>query len=108
MYTISANAPTESQADVQASMEGLLASSSAGLFRAAAAMANTQTTWNRDDWNSFGHERAQILDVCKNDANNTIILGGDLHDSWAWTLYEGGNMTGTPVAVNLGALGVTR
>jgi len=107
MYTMSANAPTESQADVQTYMEGLLASSSAGLFRAAAAMANTQTTWNRDDWNGFGHERAQILDVCKNDANNAIILGGDLHDSWAWTLYEGGNMTGTPVAVNLGAPGVT-
>lgn len=34
-------------------------------------------------------------------------MGGDLHDSFAWTLYEDGNFTGNPVAVNLGITGVT-
>lgn len=52
-------------------------------------------------------ERAAILDIAQQNANNPIILGGDLHDSFAWTLYEGGSFTGEPVAVNLGAPGVT-
>jgi len=40
-------------------------------------------------------------------ANNPIILSGDLHDSWVWTLYEGGQMDGKPAAVNLGCPGVS-
>lgn len=63
--------------------------------------------WNPDDFNGFGAERAAILDMAKEYANNPIILGGDLHDSFAWTLYDKGNMTGDPVAVNLGVTGVT-
>ena len=50
---------------------------------------------------------ALILDICKESANNCIILGGDLHDAWAWQLYEGGEIDGTPVAINLGTSGVS-
>ena len=75
--------------------------------RALVAMAQTSTPWNSDDFNGFGVERKKILDMVKTDSNNPIMLGGDLHDSWAWTMYEGGNKSGTPVAVNLGCPGVT-
>lgn len=34
------------------------------------------------------------------------MLGGDVHDSWAWTLYEDGFGGGEPVAVNLVCPGV--
>ena len=92
-------------ATVAAFMNGILSVNPT--TRALVAMAQTSTPWNADDFNGFGVERAKILDMVKSDSNNPIILGGDLHDSWAWTLYEGGNKTGTPVAVNLGCPGVT-
>ena len=84
-----------------------LFSASGATLRALVAMSQTSSPWNSDDFNGFGVERAKILDMVKTSSNNPIILGGDLHDSWAWTMYEGGNKTGTPVAVNLGAPGVT-
>ena len=75
--------------------------------RVLVAMAQTKTPLNSDDFNGFGVERAEILKIAKENTNNPIILGGDLHDSWAWKLFEGGNITGTPVAVNLGCPGVS-
>lgn len=36
-----------------------------------------------------------------------IVLGGDLHDSFASQMYRGGAFEGEPVAVNLGITGVT-
>ena len=94
-------------ATVAAYMNGVLSNAASTTLRALVAMAQTSTPWNSDDFNGFGAERAKILNMVKTDSNNPIILGGDLHDSWAWTMYEGGNKTGTPVAVNLGCPGVT-
>ena len=91
---------------VEAVSDAVLASEGGGLFRAAVAMALTKTPWNSDDYNGFGHERKMILDIFRDSANNGIILGGDLHDNWAWQMYEGGAFEGTPVAINLGAPGV--
>lgn len=85
----------------------LLRSKPAGLARALVAMAQNEIPFNADDFNGFGAERAAILKIAKENSTNPIILGGDLHDSWAWILHEGGNITGTPVAVNLGCPGVT-
>ena len=83
----------------------LLPDAAAVLLRAATAMAVTLTPWNRDDWNGFAKERDDLLDGFKTKSNNPIVLGGDLHDSWAWTLYSADD--GSPTAVNLGAPGVT-
>jgi hypothetical protein len=85
----------------------VLRTAAASPGRALIAMAQTSTPFNSDDFNGFGVERAAILNIAKDNTNNPIILGGDLHDSWAWKLYEGGTKTGTPVAVNLGCPGVT-
>ena len=53
-------------------------------------------------------ERAAISEVAKNNANNPVILAGDVHDGWDWTTYEGGIVgPGKPVAVNLVCPGVT-
>lgn len=76
-------------------------------FRILVAMDQHQVGWNPDDFNGFGVERAAILDIARENANNPIILGGDLHDSFASILYDKGNFTGEPVAVNLGITGVT-
>jgi hypothetical protein len=85
--------------------DGLI--SAVGFFGGASAMAMTGTFWNYDDFNGFGVERAAILDMLKENTNNPIILAGDLHDSYAWTMYEGGANEGTPCAVNLVCPGVT-
>lgn len=108
MNTMSQYAPSDAAAEaVQAIVDGFIVSDSAGLFRAAIAMALTKTPWNLDDYNGFGEERKIILDSFRDLANNGIILGGDLHDNWAWQMYEGGAMEGNPVAINLGAPGVS-
>ncbi|KAG7365757.1 alkaline phosphatase [Nitzschia inconspicua] len=98
----------EAQAATQALMDAALPSDDSALFRAAVAMSQTMTPWNLDDYNGFGYERKAILDMFRDNANNGIILGGDLHDNWAWKMYEGGAFDGNDtVAINLGAPGVT-
>jgi PhoD-like phosphatase len=93
---------------VQQYVNGVFNSSAGTTARILVAMDQTSTPWNSDDFNGFGVERAKMLEITKNDANNAIMIGGDLHDSWAWTMYEGGNKTGpAPVAVNLGCPGVS-
>jgi hypothetical protein len=92
---------------VKAYFSIVLRTAAAAPGRVLVAMARTSTPFNSDDFNGFGVERAEILKIAKDNTNNPIILGGDLHDSWAWRLFEGGNKTGTPVAVNLGCPGVT-
>ena len=77
------------------------------LLRAAVAMDITKTPYNRDGWDGFAVERAKLINGFMEKANNPIVLGGDLHDSWAWTLYDGGKMDGEPAAVNIGCPGVT-
>jgi phosphodiesterase/alkaline phosphatase D-like protein len=84
-------------ATVAAYMNNILVGAGGGTTRALVAMAQTSTPWNSDDFNGFGVERAKILNMVKTDSNNPILLGGDLHDSWAWTMYEGGNKSGIPM-----------
>merc|ERR1719361_108803 len=64
--------------------------------------------WYRDGWEGFSYERAQLYEIFKNYANNVLYLAGDLHDPYAWSLYEGGTGFGLndgtePIAVNFGA-----
>lgn len=100
-------APAAAVPAVRGYLNALLPSSQALLARALVAMAQTSSPYSSDDFNGFGVERAAILQIAEADANNAIILGGDLHDSYAWTVYRGGVRTGTPVAVNLICPGVT-
>jgi hypothetical protein len=94
-------------AAVQQYCDGVLASASGAFFRSLTAMDIFDIPWNADDFNGYGVERAAILDMVQTSANNAVILGGDLHDSWAWQLYDKGEMSGKPVAINLGCPGVT-
>jgi alkaline phosphatase D len=87
--------------------DAVLADPAGYLLRAAIAMDLTKTPYNTDGFDGFSHERAALINGFMEKANNPIILGGDLHDSWAWTLYEGGQMDGKPAAVNLGCPAVT-
>lgn len=58
-------------------------------------------------FSGFGYERQQILEFAKNESLNMIILGGDLHDSFAWKLPITGLVEGEHVAVNYGCPGVS-
>lgn len=102
-------ASPDKQEDVKSTMDDLLNGAVVGEpLWIITAMAVTMTPWNRDDYNGFAHERSQILTAFQNYANNAVVLGGDLHDSWVWQLYEGGNQTGVkPVAINLGGPAVS-
>jgi alkaline phosphatase D len=100
-------APANSAPFVKAYTNAILNDPGSFIFRAAVAMDLTDTPYNRDGFDGFAYERANLLNGFAKHTNNPIILGGDLHDSWAWTLYEAGNMSGKPAAVNLGCPGVT-
>jgi phosphodiesterase/alkaline phosphatase D-like protein len=85
-----------------------LYSSEGGVFvRALAAHSFTDTPWYNDDFSGFAIEQREILSILKENSNNAIVLAGDLHDSYAWTLYEDGAVDGEPCAVNLVCPGVT-
>jgi PhoD-like phosphatase len=93
---------------VKGYFEALMAIPDTGAtLRVLQALAVSDVEWNEDDFSGFHYERSKILEVVKKYANNAIILGGDLHDSFAWVLFEGGGSSGEPVAVNLGGPGVT-
>jgi alkaline phosphatase D len=81
-------APAAIAGPVQQYCDAVLGSDAGGLFRAAAAMEIYKFPWNSDDFGGFAVERAAILEVAKNYANNPVVLAGDVHDSWAYTLYE--------------------
>lgn len=83
------------------------ASESGFFLRALVAMAITNTPLNSDSWDGFSHERGLLLDGIQEKASNPIIIGGDSHDSWVYTLFEGGAMEGDPVAVNFNCPPVT-
>lgn len=55
----------------------------------------------------FAYERQHILEFAHNESINLIVLGGDLHDSFAWKLPLSGLVEGESVAVNLGCTSVT-
>lgn len=77
------------------------------LLRGLVAMALTNTSVSSDGWDGFSHERGLLLNGFQEKTNNPIVLGGDSHDSWVYTLFEGGAITGNPVAVNLNCPAVT-
>ena len=91
---------------VQGYGEAVLQSPAAAFGRALVAMDIFDQPWNPDDFSGVTAERAKILEFAAT-TNNPIILSGDVHDAWGWTLYERGEMTGEPVAVNLVTTGVT-
>lgn len=76
-------------------------------IRGLVAMAIKKLPLNSDSWDGFAHERAILLEGLRSRTNNAIILGGDSHDSWAYTLYEDGYLGGEKVAANLNAPAVT-
>ena len=95
-------------ASVQAFCDAVLGAPAAGFFRSAVALQKYGQPWNTDDFGGFAVERAAISEVAKNNANNPIILAGDVHDGWGWKIYEGGIIgPGKPVTVNLVCPGVT-
>ena len=98
---------TATKAAYRAYVDQVLPAPTSGVLRALVAMAQTDIPWNSDDFNGFGVEREALLEIAKNEATNPIFLGGDLHDSWAWILHEKGQLSGNPVAVNLGCPCVT-
>jgi len=64
--------------------------------------------WNADAWDGYQRERNQILKIFKESANNAVVLSGDSHDTWAFTLTENGDgATGAEVGINLGVTGVS-
>jgi hypothetical protein len=93
--------------DVGAFVDNLFTSASGTFIRTLSAQAFTDTPWNNDDFGGFAIEQREILSILKENSNNAIILAGDLHDSYAWTLYEDGAVDGEPCAVNLVCPAVT-
>jgi alkaline phosphatase D len=88
-------------------VDALFSADSGTFVRTLAAQAFTDTPWNNDDFGGFAMEQREILRILKENSNNPIILAGDLHDSYAWTVYEDGAVDGEPCAVNLVCPGVT-
>eukprot|EP00403_Amphidinium_massartii_P016387 CAMPEP_0178416826 /NCGR_PEP_ID=MMETSP0689_2-20121128/24262_1 /TAXON_ID=160604 /ORGANISM="Amphidinium massartii, Strain CS-259" /LENGTH=792 /DNA_ID=CAMNT_0020038179 /DNA_START=93 /DNA_END=2471 /DNA_ORIENTATION=- len=78
-------------------------------MRIISAAATFQVPFATDDFNGFAHERNWILEMLGRSSNNPIILGGDLHESQAWTLYENADLRAStpPVTVNIGCPSVT-
>jgi alkaline phosphatase D len=83
------------------------ANENAFLLRGLVAMALTNTSLNSDAWDGFSHERGLLLNGFQEKTNNPIVLGGDSHESWVYTLFEDGAIAGNPVAVNLNGPAVT-
>ena len=100
-------APEAAQPFIKGLFDAFLPSDLGLPGRIVSALASVDVEWNIDDYSGFHAERARILQVAKESANNMVILGGDLHDGFAWTLVEGGMVEGEPVAVNLGCASVT-
>lgn len=78
-----------------------------GFLRGLVAMSIKKITLTSDSWDGFAHERVLLLDGLRENTNNPIVLGGDSHDSWAYTLFEDGYLGGEKVAVNINTPSVT-
>lgn len=83
----------EVQTALKVVLQSALSDPSAGFARTMAAMCQTKTSWNSDGWSGFSTQRAQILSMAERYANNFIILGGDVHDSWAHVMKHNGTTT---------------
>ncbi|CAJ1966872.1 unnamed protein product [Cylindrotheca closterium] len=77
------------------------------LLRGLVAMSIKKISLNSDAWDGFAHERALLLEGLRTKTNNPIVLGGDSHDSWAYSLVEDGGFEGEKIAVNINAPAVT-
>eukprot|EP00971_Amphidinium_carterae_P136481 2704224-Amphidinium_carterae.1 len=75
-------------------------------MRMLQASASFNVPWNTDDWSGFLHEKSLILSMFNESTENPIVLGGDLHDGFAWTLYHDNPAEG-PAAVNIGCPSVS-
>lgn len=57
---------------------------------------------NHDQWDGYGAERKEILQSFVNKGvKNFVVLSGDIHTFVAGNLYTNGEVTGTPVGVEL-------
>ncbi len=93
---------------IQGFTDAVLTDPSAFLLRIGVALDVSGTSYSPDSFDGFAYEREILLDGFQEKANNAIVLSGDSHDSWAYTLYEKGALEeGNPVAVNLACPGVT-
>lgn len=71
--------------------------------RQAVAKQVFGVTYNLEGWGGFQHERAAVLDLLGRHSNNAVVLSGDMHDAYTFTLSGASG----PVAVNLATPGVT-
>ena len=100
--------PAQFAPAIQGFTDAVLTDPSAFLLRIGVAMDVSGASYSPDSFDGFASEREILLDGFQEKANNPIVLSGDSHDSWAYTLYEKGTLEeGNPVAVNLGCPGVT-
>lgn len=76
-------------------------------LRGLVAMSIKKIPLYTDSWDGFSHERRLLLDGFRTKTNNPIVLGGDSHDSWAYSVNEDGWLGGEKVAVNLNCAAVT-
>lgn len=101
-------APADLAPTVKAFTDGVLANPASFVLRIGVAMDVSNTSYSPDSFNGFAHETNMLLEGFAEKANNPIVLSGDSHDSWAYTVYENATVEeGKPVAVNLGCPGVT-
>ncbi len=100
--------PAPFAAPIKGFTDAVLTDPGAFLLRIGVAMDVSGASFSPDSFDGFASEREILLDGFQEKANNPIVLSGDSHDSWAYTLYEKGTLEeGNPVAVNLGCPGVT-
>ncbi len=105
---LSEYAPDFAAAGVKQFTDAVLVDPEAIILRTSVAMSVTKTPLFGDSFDGFSYEKEQLLNGFQEKANNAIVLAGDSHDSWGYTLYKDeGSIDAAPVAVNLGCTGVT-
>eukprot|EP00977_Amphora_coffeiformis_P022096 scaffold10436_cov107-Amphora_coffeaeformis.AAC.2 len=101
------DAPEATQSAVKSLWDFVLPSENGLTARVVSALAQADVEWNLDDYSGFHHERMKIAELAQTKTNNMIVLGGDLHDGFAWQVPSSGLVEGKPVFVNLGCASVT-
>ena len=101
------DAPDATAPFVKGLWDAILPSSDGLIARILSALAAVDIEWNQDDYSGFHFERQKIVELAQTKANNMIVLGGDLHDGFAWVVPSSGRIEGEPAFVNLGCASVT-
>ncbi|CAJ1936746.1 unnamed protein product [Cylindrotheca closterium] len=101
------DAPEAFQSALKDLWDFILPSEDGLIPRIVSALAQADLEWNLDDYSGFHNERMKIVDLAQTKTNNMIVLGGDLHDGFAWQVPSSGLSEGEPVFVNLGCASVT-